>query len=86
MAEIMKGIVTSFVGDQVAVKPCNSEDTVSPPLDNQWRPCGNNVTCSCTCTEGHYDGCPLPALKVGDIVAFAVFEDGTGIVLGKMVR
>ena len=30
MAEIMKGIVTSFVGDQVAVKPYNSEDTVSP--------------------------------------------------------
>lgn len=89
MAEIMKGIVTSFVGTQVVVKPYNSEDTVSPPLDNQWRPCGDNVQCKCNCTDPEcnpYQGCPLPALVVGDIVAFAVFEDGTGVVLGKMVR
>lgn len=89
MAEIMKGVVTQFTEGKPVVQPYGSESAVSPPLDNQWRPCGDDVKCKCNCTDPEcdpYQGCPLPALKVGDIVAFVVFEDGTGIVLGKMER
>lgn len=89
MAEIMKGIIVSFVGDKIVAQPYNSENAVSPPLDNQWRPCGDNVQCKCLCTNPEcnpYQGCPLPPLVVGDIIAFAVFEDGTGVVLAKMER
>lgn len=87
MAEIMKGVVVSFAGDLPVVRPYGSESAVSPPLDNQWRPCGDNVQCKCYCTDPEctpYQGCPLPALVVGDVVAFAVFDDGTGVVLAKM--
>lgn len=84
MADIMKGTVVSFANGKPVARPFGSESAVSPPLDNQWRPCGDNVQCKCSCTEGSYDGCPLPSLAVGDVVAFVVFDDGTGVVLAKM--
>lgn len=80
MADIQKGVITKFVGVMPVVRPYGYGEALSPPLVNAHRACGDNPTCQ-------YNGakiCPVQPLAVGDSVAFAMFEDGTGVVLAKM--
>lgn len=77
---VQKGIITQFNGGMPVVRPYGSGDALTPPLIDGHRACGNTPQCA----HIDFNGCPLPALKVGDEVAFAMFEDGTGVVLAKM--
>ncbi|MEE0433916.1 MAG: hypothetical protein UDB11_00720 [Peptococcaceae bacterium] len=77
---VQKGVITHFTNGMPVVRPYGSGDALTPPLVDGHRACGNAPQCA----HIDFNGCPLPALAVGDVVAFAMFEDGTGIVLAKM--
>lgn len=77
---VQKGVITQFSDGMPVVRPYGSGDALTPPLVDAHRACGSAPQCA----HIDFNGCPLPALKVGDAVAFAMFEDGTGVVLAKM--
>lgn len=77
---VQKGVITQFSGGMPVVRPYGSGDALTPPLVDAHRAYGSAPQCA----HIDFNGCPLPALKVGDAVAFAMFEDGTGVVLAKM--
>ena len=71
MAEIKKGIVTQVVGEKAIIRPYGSGSALTPALPVQRINIGGAEYLH-------------PALIVGDSVAFALFEDGTGIIIDKM--
>ena len=77
---VQKGVITQFSGGMPVVRPYGSGDALTPPLVDCHRACGSAPQCA----HSTWSGCPLPALKVGDVVVFVMFEDGTGAVLAKM--
>lgn len=77
---VQKGVITQFSGGMPVVRPYGSGDALTPPLVDCHRACGSAPQCA----HSTWPGCPMPSLKVGDSVVFAMFEDGTGAVLGKM--
>lgn len=66
MAEIQKGVVTQFEGGLPVVRPYGAGDALTPPLINR-------------CVD--FSLMRLATLSVGTNVVFAMFEDGTGVVL-----
>ena len=77
---VQKGVITQFSSGMPVVRPYGSGDALTPPLADCHRACGSSPQCA----HSTWSGCPMPALNVGDVVVFAMFEDGTGAVLGKM--
>lgn len=77
MAEIKKGIVTQVVGDRAIIRPYGSGDALTPALPVQ-RIHINYPDAELSFVQLH------PSLALGDSVAFALFEDGTGIIIDKL--
>lgn len=71
MADIKKGIVTQVAGDKAIVRPYGSGAALTPALPVQKINMGGTVYLH-------------PVLIVGDSVAFALFDDGTGIIIDKL--
>lgn len=69
MAEVQKGTVTEVTSNTSAVvRPFGAGSALTPPLPVQ-RALYSEIS---------------PALAVGDSVAFALFEDGTGLIIDKI--
>ena len=80
MAEIKHGIVTQVMagGAQAVIRPYGQGSTVTPPLPVQ------TLKIRIPAFEAHGEIVQFhPVLAVGDVVAFALFEDGTGLIIDK---
>mgnify|MGYP003207701872 CR=1 FL=1 len=86
MAEIKNGVVTQVMagGAQAVIRPYGQGSTVTPPLPVQ------TLKIRIPAFEAHGEQHSEqeivqlhPVLAVGDVVAFALFEDGTGLIIDK---
>lgn len=86
MAEIKHGVVTQVMagGAQAVIRPYGQDSTVTPPLPVQ------TLKIKIPAFTAHEEQHPEqeivqfhPVLAVGDVVAFALFEDGTGLIIDK---
>lgn len=85
MAEIKHGVVTQVMagGAQAVIRPYGQGSTVTPPLPVQTLKIkipaftANRQHPEMNIVQFH------PVLAVGDVVAFALFEDGTGLIIDK---
>lgn len=87
MAQIQKGTVTGVTsgGAKGILKPLGSGDTVTPELPVQ------NIKITIPAHMAHGENHEEykfeqlhPEIKVGDMVAFVLFEDGTGLIIDKV--
>ena len=69
MAQVQKGVITQFVSGMPVVRPYGSGDALTPPLANK---------------AVDFSLMTLASLSVGNTVVFAMFEDGSGVVLAKL--
>ena len=86
MAEIKNGVVTQVMagGAQAGIRPYGQGSTVTPALPVQ------TLKIRIPAFEAHGEQHSEqeivqlhPVLAVGDVVAFALFEDGTGLIIDK---
>ena len=78
-AAIERGIITKVIGETYRVKSYTRSNVETPPIPAVVK------LCYCTCEYCNSPVCDkkIP-LKEGDKVFFCLFDDGTGIVIGKM--
>ena len=91
MAEIRKGIVTRLHngGTSAVIRPFGGGETETPPLPVQRI----SVQVPEHTGSGDAGGVTVPAMtfialhprvSVGDVVAFILFHDGTGLIIDKI--
>ena len=88
MAEIQKGIVTQVLagGESAIMRPYGVGETLTPELPVQ------HIKIVRPAFDAHGENHPEleweqlhPELVVGDEVAFVLFEDGTGLIIDKVI-
>lgn len=80
MAQLQKGTVTgvSADGSKGILRPLGGGDSVTPELPVQRIKIESPDTETGTKEQLH------PDIDVGDIVAFVLFDDGTGLIIDKI--
>ena len=85
MAEVKKGVVTQVTASGAVIRPYGSGSSLTPELPVQ------KIKIMVPAFVAHGQNHPAvsfeqlyPALSVGDAVAFALFEDGTGLIIDKV--